>query len=169
MEKEVVYVAEHIRMYQIDWLAVNGGFVRANIATFGLDKFKGKNAFRTFNLNYDVASSDAVLRADEEHISHIVLVGKNVCHDARNTRNGLWGGKYKELFDEYRVKDEKRQHDLLVCHEGLAFLQNTNKICEYETVRPYNTGLNGKLTQWGSTKTMETPYREVLAAVGYMD
>ena len=43
-------------MYQIDWLAVNGGFVRANIATFGLDKFKGKNAFRTFNLNYDVAS-----------------------------------------------------------------------------------------------------------------
>ena len=62
MEKEVVYVAEHIRMYQIDWLAVNGGFVRANIATFGLDKFKGKNAFRTFNLNYDVASSDGAAR-----------------------------------------------------------------------------------------------------------
>lgn len=85
MEKEVVYVAEHIRMHKIDWLAVNGGFVRANIATFELDKFKGKNAFCTFNLNYDVAASDAVLRADEEHISHIVLVGKNVCHDARNT------------------------------------------------------------------------------------
>lgn len=143
MEKEVVYVAEHIRMYQIDWLAVNGGFVRANIATFGLDKFKGKNAFRTFNLNYDVASSDAVLRADEEHISHIVLVGKNVCHDARNTRNGLWGGKYKELFDEYRVKDEDYQHDLSAmrdlhsCGEPIrsAGTRRGSKIVQYRLER----------------------------------
>ena len=115
-------------------------------------------------------AADTVLKTDEKHISHIVLVGKNVCHDVRNTKNALWSGeKYKKLFDEYRVKDEKRQHDLLACHEGLAFLRGTNAICEYEMVRPYNTGLNGKLTQWGSTKTMETPYREVLAAVGYQN
>ena len=40
--------------------------------------------------------------------------------------------KYKELFDEYRVKDEDYQHDLLACHEGLAFLRGTNMICGYE-------------------------------------
>lgn len=163
-------VAGYIRMHHVDWLVMNGGFVGANIATFELDKFKGKNTVRTFNFNCDVVAADTVLKTDEKHISHIVLVGKNVCHDVRNTKNGLWSGeKYKKLFDEYRVKDEKRQHDLLACHEGLAFLRGTNAICEYEMVRPYNTGLNGKLTQWGSTKTMETPYREVLAAVGYQN
>lgn len=147
---------------------MNGGFVGANIATFELDKFKGKNTVRTFNFNCDVAAADKVLKADEKHISHIVLVGKNVCHDVRNTRNGIWNSeKYKKLFDEYRVKDEDCLHDLLACYEGLTFLQGTSKICEYETVRPYNTGLRGRMTQWGSTKTMETPYREVLAAVGY--
>lgn len=38
--------------------------------------------------------------------------------------------KYKELFDEYQVKDEDYQYDL--CHEGLAFLRGANTICGYE-------------------------------------
>lgn len=98
----------------------------------------------------------------------MVLVGKNVCHDIRNTRVGIWSDKkYKELFDTYEVKDKKRQHDMLACHEGLAFLNNSTKYCKYEVVKPYNTGLKGTYTQWGSTKTRETPYREVLAAIEY--
>ena len=75
--------------------------------------------------------------------------------------------KYKELFDIYDVKDKKRQHDMLACHEGLAFLNNSTKYCKYEVVKPFNTGLKGTYTQWGSTKTRETPYREVLAAIEY--
>ena len=75
--------------------------------------------------------------------------------------------KYKELFDTYNVKDKKRQHDMLACHEGLAFLNNSTKYCKYEVIKPFNTGLKGTYTQWGSTKTRETPYREVLAAIEY--
>lgn len=30
-------------------------------------------------------------------------------------------------------------------------------------------GLDGKYTKWGSTKTKDSPYREALAAVGYVE
>lgn len=30
-------------------------------------------------------------------------------------------------------------------------------------------GLDRKYTKWGSTKTKDSPYREVLAAVGYVE
>lgn len=56
---------------------------------------------------------------------------------------------------------------MLACHEGMSFLFGTKKFCEYDIVRPFNTGLNGKYTTWGSTKNTDTPYREVMAAVGY--
>lgn len=56
---------------------------------------------------------------------------------------------------------------MLACHEGLAFLDGSRMFCEYEVVRPFNNGLNGSYTLWGSTKTKPTPYREVLAAIGY--
>lgn len=58
---------------------------------------------------------------------------------------------------------------MLACHEGLAFLNETEKFCEYDAVRPFNMGLDGRFTKWGSTKTKDTPYREVLAAVGYTE
>lgn len=161
-------VADYIRMHHIDWLVMNGGFVGTNIATFELDKFKGKKTVRTFNFNCNVNATDTVLKADKRHISHMVLVGKNVCHDRRNTRTGIWSDKkYQPLFNEYHVKNTKLQHDMLACHEGLAFLQDTKKFCKYEAVRPYNTGLKGNMTLCGSTKTGGTPYREVLSAVAY--
>lgn len=161
-------LAEYIKTHHIDLLAMNGGFVGTNLSTFELGKFKGKEVVRTFNFNMDVKATDYVLRSSEKQISQIVLVGKNVCHDARNTRIGIWSGKeYEQLFDIYHVKDEKRQHDMLACHEGLAFLDGSRKFCEYEVVRPFNNGLNGSYTLWGSTKTKPTPYREVLAAIGY--
>lgn len=58
-------------------------------------------------------------------------------------------------------------HDLLACHEGLALLSGTPTLCKFETVRPYNNGLNYTHTFWGSTKTKNTPYLEVLAATGF--
>lgn len=161
-------VADYIKMHHIDWLVMNGGFVGANIADFELDKFKGKEYIRTFNFNCDVNATDYVLKSEKDRITDIVLVGKNVCHDARNTRIGIWNNeKYKKLFDTYDVKDNKCQHDMLACHEGLAFINNSEKYCRYETVRPFNTGLNGIYTKWGSTKTGKTLYREVLAAIGF--
>lgn len=109
-----------------------------------------------------------MLKADERHIGHIMLVGKTVCHDIRNTRSGIWNGdEYRELFNEYHVKDEKRLHDMLACHEGIAYINGEDAFCEYDTVKPYNEGLCGTMTKWGSTKTRTTPYREVLAAVAY--
>jgi len=165
-------VARYIRIHRIDWLVMNGGFVGSNIVKPGqeLKKFKGKEAVRTFNFNCDVVATNQVLKSNGKQIGHIVLVGKNVCHDARNTRTGIWkDSEYQEIFELYPVKDSKLQHDLLACHEGLAFLNEAGKFCEYEVVRPYNTGLNGKFTLWGSTKNGNTPYREVLAAVGYAE
>lgn len=163
-------IASYIRTHHIDWLVMNGGFVGCNIVKpeQELEKFKGKETVRTYNFNCDAPATDLVLRSNERQIGHIVLVGKNVCHDIRNTRTGIWKGpKYKEMFDLYHVKDLKRQHDMLACHEGLAFLNETEKFCEYDAVRPFNMGLDGRFTKWGSTKTKDTPYREVLAAVGY--
>lgn len=159
-------VANYIKTHHIDMLVMNGGFVGSNIAPVELEKFKGKETVRTFNFNCDVSATDYVLKAGKDRISEIVLVGKNVCHDARNTIAGIWkDGKYQKLFDAYNVKNDKRQHDMLACHEGLAFLNHERKYCKYDVVRPFHTGLNWTYTKWGSTKTKETPYREVFAAV----
>lgn len=163
-------VADYIRMHHIEWLVMNGGFVGTNIAKSELEKFKGKETVRTYNFNCDVTAADHVLKADAKHISNIVLVGKNVCHDKRNTRMGIWSAqKYQDLFNEYHVKEQKLQHDLLACHEGIAFLYQTEKLCDYEMVRPYNKGLQGNMTLWGSTKSISSPYREVWAAVGFCE
>lgn len=161
-------VADYIRMHHIDWLVMNGGFVGTNIAAYELNKFKGKETVRTFNFNCDVNATDTVLKADERHIGHIMLVGKTVCHDIRNTQSGIWNGnEYRELFSKYHVKEEKRLHDMLACHEGITYINGEDTFCEYDTVKPYNEGLCRTMTKWGNTKTRTTPYREVLAAVGY--
>lgn len=82
-----------------------------------------------------------------------MLVGKNVCHDIRNAQSGIWNGdEYKELFSKYHVKEEKRLHDMLACHEGIAYINGEDTFCEYDTVKPYNEGLCGTMTKWGSTK-----------------
>lgn len=165
-------VAQYIKIRPINLLVMNGGFVGCNIVKpeQELKKFKGKENVRTYNFNCDVEAADQVLRSSEQQIGQIVLVGKNVCHDIRNTRIGIWNAKeYKEIFDLYHVKDLKRQHDMLACHEGLSFALGSERFCEYEKVHPFNTGLNGKYTKWGSTKNSDTPYREVLAAVGYVE
>lgn len=92
-------------------------------------------------------AADAVLKADERYIGHIMLVGKNVCHDIKNAQSGIWNGdEYKELFSKYHVKEEKRLHDMLACHEGIAYINGEDTFCEYDTVKPYNEGLCGTMT-----------------------
>lgn len=164
-------IARYTTTHHIDCLVMNGGFVGSNIVSPSdeLEKFKGKQTVRTFNFNCDVLAADKVLKSTERQIGKIVLVGKNVCHSRRNTEEDLWNDKESlELFRKYNVKPGKCQHDMLACHEGLAILGlGETPFCNYLVVHPYNEGLYGNMTKWGSKKE-ETGYREVLAAVSFV-
>ncbi|NBH15592.1 hypothetical protein D3Z36_15880 [Lachnospiraceae bacterium] len=157
-------LARYLINHKIEYLVMNGGFVGCNIVKNSLDKFKGKQTVRTFNFNCDVKATDIVLKSP--NIGTILLVGKNVCHSEKNTLNGIWGEE-KELLEKYHVKPTKRQHDMLACREGLILigLLTEPSYLNYKAVRPYNTGLKGNMTEWGSTVT--SPYRSVLAAVDW--
>ena len=138
-----------------------------------LKKFDGKKTIQTFNFNCDVVSTDKVLKCSTEKIGKIILVGKNVCHSKENTPKGIWNYKeYDYLFKKYKVRENKCLHDMLMCHEGLCLLNliDEEPYCEFEEVYPYNEGLKGKMTKWGSKKSNNsTPYRKVSAAVRYVD
>jgi len=163
-------IARYINTHHIDYLVMNGGFIGSNIVSEfdQLPKFRGKQTVRTFNFNCDVAAADKVLKSTERQIGKIILVGKNVCHSERNTESDLWKDEEsKKLFKKYNVKPGKCQHDMLACHEGLAHLGIggvTVPYCTYLIVHPYNEGLQGNMTKWGS-KQENTQYREVVAAV----
>lgn len=163
-------VARYITTHRIECLVMNGGYVGSNIVSEcdQLSKFKGKQTVRTFNFNCDINATDKVLKSTEKQIGKIILVGKNVCHSEVNTEVGLWKDKASlELFKKHHVKPGKRQHDMLACHEGLAHLGLggvTVPWCSYLELYPYNEGLNGNMTKWGSKKE-NTPYRKVIAAV----
>ena len=154
---------------------MNGGFVGNNIVPEKdiLPKFKGIKTIRTFNFNSDVIAADKVLRSTSEQINKIILVGKNVCHSKNNTPCGIWNyEEFDYLFNKHRVKDDKCLHDLLMCHEGLCLLDliDEEPYCEFEEVYPYNEGLNGEDTKWGSFKNNSnnhTPYRKVLSAIKF--
>ena len=61
-----------------------------------------------------------------------------------------------------------RDSDMLACREGLILIGMLTEpsYLNYKAVRPYNTGLKGNMTEWGSTLD-ESPYRSVLAAVDW--
>ena len=165
-------VAKYIRNNnKLDLLVMNGGFVGNDVIPLEkqLPKFKNKNVVRTYNFNQDVISTDYILKTNINQIKQIILVGKNVCHNRINTREHLWNNReYNKLFDKYNVRDNKLQHDMLACHEGLAYLDpNIRHLCKFKLVYPYNTGLNDNMTMWGS-KLDSTEYRQVLAAVDYV-
>ena len=168
-------LSKYIINNKISTLVMNGGFVGNNIVPEKdiLPKFKGIKTIRTFNFNSDVIAADKVLRSTSEQINKIILVGKNVCHSKNNTPCGIWNyEEFDYLFNKHRVKDDKCLHDLLMCHEGLCLLDliDEEPYCEFEEVYPYNEGLNGEKTKWGSTKDNSnncTPYRKVLSAIKY--
>lgn len=113
-------------------------------------------------------ATDKVLRSTERQIGKIILIGKNVCHSKRNTEEGIWHNEEsKKLFRKYSVRSNKCQHDMLACHEGLVHLklgEVTVPYCTYLAIHPYNEGLQGNMTKWGSKKE-QTQYREVIAAI----
>ena len=167
-------LAKFIDNHKISALVMNGGFVGDNIVPKKdvLEKFDGIKTIRTFNFDLDVQSTDKVLKSSTDKIGKIILVGKNVCHNKKNTSNGIWNSKeYNYLFEKYGVREKKCLHDMLMCHEGLCLLDliEEKPYCEFEEVYPYNEGLNGDKTKWGSQKNNnETPYRKVLAAIKYI-
>ena len=149
---------------------MNGGFVGEPIvpSNKALPKFRGKSAVRTFNFNCDVAAADAVLKSD--NIEQIILVGKNVCHDDRNTFEVIWKDE-KYLTEGLPVRPGKKLHDLLAVYEGLVFYglsgYKDNHVLVYKEVYPFNNGLKGNMTEWGSSLE-PTGYKKVLAAVGWV-
>ena len=167
-------LSKYINNHKISVLVMNGGFVGDNIVPKEdrLEKFDGSTAIRTFNFNCDVIATDNVLKNSTEKIGKIVLVGKNVCHSKKNTPDGIWNYKdYNNLFKKYDVKKDKLLHDMLMCHEGLCLLSllEEEPYCKFEEVYPYNEGLDGEMTKWGSKKdNNKTPYRKVLAAIKYI-
>ena len=170
-------LSKFIDKHKISTLVMNGGFVGNNIVPEKdvLLKFKRKKTLRTFNFNSDVIATDKILRSTSEQIDKIILVGKNVCHSKLNTPSGIWKTEeFDYLFNKYFLKDNKCLHDLLMCHEGLCLLDLIDEelYCQFEEVFPYNEGLNGEVTKWGSIKNNNnnnnaTPYRKVLAAIRY--
>ena len=165
-------LAKFIENHKISTLVMNGGFVGDNIVPKNdvLEKFVGKKTMRTFNFNYDVESTDKVLRSSKEKIGEIILVGKNVCHSKKNTSEGIWNYvEYDYLFSKYKIRKEKCLHDLLMCHEGLCLLNllDEKPYCIFEEVYPFNNGLDGEMTNWGSQRNNNTPYRKVLSAIKY--
>ena len=160
-------VAGFIKDHKLEYLIMNGGFVGYNLADDILDKFKNKRECRTFNFNCDVEATDRVLKSP--NIENIILIGKNVCHNRRNTPAGIWSAE-SELFKKYGVSDTKLQHDMLACHEGLVELGyiKEDSYLLYSEVEPYNTGLNGIHTLWGSKIPSRCgEYRTVTAAIGW--
>lgn len=173
-ETETVFIggaltetARYLRKNKLKTIVMNGGFVGCNIRKDPLPKFKGKETVRTFNFNVNVEATNYILKTSTDKLGQLILVGKNVCHDKRNTGNGIWRD-YIDLFKKYHSNETKLQHDMLACREGIEILSGNldNTYCEYAEVYPFNTGLNGNMTQWGS-KTEPTEYRKVLAAIKF--
>ena len=161
----------------IENLVLQGGFVGSNMVPFDkqLRKFKDKEVVRTFNFNCDVVSTDYVMKTTVEQVKSIYCIGKNVCHSPINSDGTLWKArKYRDLFKKYNVREGKLQHDMLACHEGIVLLglgKNlgvTVPFCNYLVVKPFNTGLNGNKTLWGSKPDNEkTGYRNVTSAITF--
>lgn len=159
-------LSRYLVNHKIECLVMNGGFVGCNIVKHPLDKFEGKQVVRTFNFNCDVNATDSVLKS--KNIENIILVGKNVCHDRKNTLLGIWNSE-KTILNKYHSRDDKRQHDMLACREGLVLLGllDEKPYLEYKIVHPYNTGLKGNMTEWGSAFD-KSLYRSVLAAINWL-
>lgn len=153
-------VARYLLTHKVEYIVANGGFVGSNIVNENeqLPKFKGKTHVRTFNFCMDVTSALQVLKSP--NVDHILLVGKNVCHDEKNTTAGIW--KNEKWISDYNVGEKKRLHDLLAYYEGLQYLDKENKsFLNYASVEVSTKNLNGNMTQFGSNLSNDS---KILAA-----
>ena len=124
-------IAKYLRNNKLKLLVANGGFAGCNVVQpeDELPKFKGKTSIRTFNLNMDVNAGKEVL--DSKNVDRIILVSKNVCHSEINVRGIL---HKDEFLNKYKLKQDKRLHDLLMAKEGILYLNNQHSICDYMTI-----------------------------------
>lgn len=159
-----------VKKHPIDLFVMNGGFAGCNVVNSSdeLPKFKGKSAVRTYNFNLDVRSTHKFFTLSENYVRKTILVGKNVCHSFQNTIDNLW--KDTNFGINFTVKEGKRLHDVLACHEGLAFLKNDDsQYCKYKELYLFHDGdICGNMTKWGSSEK-PTCYRKCLVAVGYKE
>lgn len=141
-------VANYVMNNKLELLVANGGYVGSNIILkeLQLKKFRGKEKVRTYNFNLDVISALFVLNS--KYINKIILVSKNVCHDMMNTRTIL----HKDNFiKKYNLNNGKRLHDLLMVKEGIRYIEDKNRVCEYENIRPvFESKVPDNMTLWGS-------------------
>ena len=153
-------VARYLSMNKVEYIIANGGFVGANIVPENkqLKKFKGKTHVRTFNFCLDVDSALKVLGS--KNVEHILLVGKNVCHDEKNTLSGIW--KDENWIREYKISETKRLHDVLAYAEGLDYIDGVkSKRLNYQPVKPEAVDIAGNKTKFGS---MPSDSSHILAA-----
>lgn len=157
-------LAQYLKENKVDLIVANGGFVGCNIVDKKnvLDKFKNKTHVRTYNFNLDVNSTELVLNS--KNVNKIILVGKNVCHSIKNTTSSLW--KEEKFLDKFALSTQKRLHDLLMCYEGIKFINDNKKasLLEYKSISPNNLGLIGNMTKWGS---FEDNKSNIIAAVSF--
>lgn len=162
-------VLAYVKKCPIDLFVMNGGFAGCDVVepVDELPKFKGKMSVRTYNFNLDISATHEFLSLSENYVRKTVLVGKNVCHSFQNTADYLW--KDTNFGISFKIPESKRLHDVLACHEGLAFLNDDeSQFCKYEKLYPFNDGLNGSYTKWGSTIT-PSAYRKCFVAIGYRE
>ena len=102
-------LSRYLINHKIECLVMNGGFVGCNIMDKPLKKFKDKLVTRTFNFNCDINATDSVLK--NKNIDKIILVGKNVCHNQKNTLKGIW------QCEETLLKNimQKMKKDNMIC------------------------------------------------------
>ena len=161
-------LARFLRHGELFAVTINGGFVGANIIDDedALPKFRNRTTARTYNLNLDANAAHEVLM--ERRALFTTLVGKNVCHSPKNTYAGIWHDE--TWLGKFGLKPNKRLHDLLMVHDGLAFhhMIDERPYCDIEVVYPYNDGLDGKMTRWGSSREA-TSYPAILASTKWLD
>ena len=161
-------VAKYLEHYSLDSLVIQGGFVGSNIIKEKdqLEKFKGLEFTRTFNFNMDLAATEKVLNMGPEKVKNIILVGKNVCHSEKNTIKDIWNFEFfKNLQEEYNIKETKRLHDVLMCHEGLVLLNiiPDKSFCNYQQLVPMNQN-----DLWGASDILSDSKRHICTtAVGW--
>lgn len=142
-------VARYLLTNKLDNLIMNGGYVGNNIVQEEkqLSKFKGKEYVRTFNFSLDIDSTRYVLSSP--NINNIFLIGKNVCHDKRNTLSGIW--KEELWISEYPINEEKRLHDVLAYSEGLNLIDGKeSERLIYKKVRVKEKKMDNGIIKFGS-------------------
>lgn len=160
-------LAKYLKINKVKLIVANGGFVGSNIVPKHdqLKKFANKGFVRTYNFNLDVNSVCEIIKSD--NYEKMLLIGKNVCHNSRNTYENLWQNNIvvKKYVDNHNLRINKLLHDLLMCKVGIDFIEfGSSDLLTFLNIEPVNQGLNGNMTKWGSEVSQSS---KILAAINW--